>query len=121
MKPNYLLLFASIVLGSGGQLFLKLAADSTGSEVYSRGNLLRLVGNLLVNRYFLGGALLFVGSMLLWLLVIARMELSRAYPTVSLSYFFVFAASVFLFGELVTVFKVIGLTAILLGVALINI
>jgi len=121
MKPNYILLFASILLGSGGQLLLKLAANSMSNEMYGRGDWVASAGRLLMNRNFLAGAVLFAGSMLLWLSVIAKMELSRAYPTVSLSYLLVFAASVIIFGETVTACKVAGLVAILLGVVLINI
>jgi multidrug transporter EmrE-like cation transporter len=101
-------------------LLLKLAVSKIGSEVYSRRSLSFLLRELLLSRYFWTGTVFFVGSMFLWLFVIARMELSRAYPTVSLSYFCVFAASVYIFGEAVTTGKIVGLAAILIGVALIN-
>ena len=62
------------------------------------------------------GILFFVSSMILWIKVISTMELSKAYPSVSLSYVVVFVLSIFLFSETVSPDKIIGLILVSAGV-----
>jgi multidrug transporter EmrE-like cation transporter len=54
--------------------------------------------------------------MVLWIRVISNMELSRAYPSVGLSYCLVFISSVVIFKETVNLNKIVGLISILFGV-----
>jgi multidrug transporter EmrE-like cation transporter len=45
-----------------------------------------------------------------------KFELSYAYPFMGLTFVLVFVASVFLFAESVTIYKVLGLALIVLGI-----
>ena len=59
-------------------------------------------------------------SAVLWLVVVSRMEVSYAYPLVSISYIIVLVVSYFWFGEQVTVGRVVGVLLICSGVVVIT-
>jgi drug/metabolite transporter (DMT)-like permease len=54
---------------------------------------------------------------LCWMLAISRLELSHAYPFVSLSFVLVLLLSALFFGESVSTEKLLGVTLIIAGVA----
>ena len=68
------------------------------------------------NPWTITGLCFFVTSMVLWIKVISTMELSKAYPSISLSYIIVFVFSVLLFKETVTLTKVMGILLVSIGV-----
>lgn len=116
MRPDVFVMLCSITLGAFGQLLLKVAVDRMGGVDLSLQHLLTTVGKLVTNGWLITGVMMFVISMLLWLKVISSSELSRAYPSVSLSYLIVFLFSIILFKESITVNKVVGIFSILFGV-----
>jgi multidrug transporter EmrE-like cation transporter len=117
---TYLFLAFSILLGASGQLLLKFSVINMGTINLSWGTLLPTVTKIFTNGWILLGLLLFGTSMVFWIKVISTMELSRAYPSVSLSYVLIFAFSIILFKEEVTSWKVLGLLSILMGVFLLH-
>jgi len=58
-------------------------------------------------------------STILWILALKKVELSYAYPMVSLGYVFVFIASYFLFNEAVSWLRIGGAVLILAGIVLV--
>ncbi len=77
--------------------------------------LLHLVGNI----YLWGGLFCFVGSILLWLGVLARIPVSAAYPMASLGYIIAAVSGVVFLGETLSFTRVIGLALICLGVVIV--
>ncbi|HNY32092.1 MAG TPA: SMR family transporter [Fibrobacteria bacterium] len=73
---------------------------------------------LLTNPWIFGGFFLYAGSFALWLVVLSKVELSKAYPMVSLGYLVTFLLGVALFGESVSLLKCCGLALVMGGVAL---
>jgi len=61
-----------------------------------------------------------IASFATWMYVLARMQLSEAFPLSAISYVFVVLASWVLFGESGSVLQVLGSAAILVGVWLIG-
>ena len=115
------ILLASILLGACGQITLKIAADRLVGISFSSDKAFASIVQVFSEPVALLGILFFVSSMFLWLQAIQHMELSRAYPTVALSYLIVFVASVFLFKEAVTASKIAGLAMVLGGIILLHI
>jgi uncharacterized membrane protein len=73
---------------------------------------------LLVDPFiFSGFASAFIAS-LFWMAALSKFELSFAYPFMSLSFVLVFILSVFLFNDSVTLYKVVGLVLIVLGIVI---
>jgi drug/metabolite transporter (DMT)-like permease len=66
------------------------------------------------------GLLFYVISSLFWLAALSRVELSFAYPFVSLSYIGMLFASWFFFQENLSALRLIGTITIILGVLIIS-
>ncbi len=64
------------------------------------------------------GLFLYFLSALLYIYSLKKIDLSIAYPTISLSYIAIIFISFFMFGEAITLFKIIGCAIIILGVFL---
>lgn len=111
----YILALISIALGSAGQFLLKVAAGSLRT-----GNGLWQLGLSFLNLKMLAAVTFFGTSMLLWLFVLRRMELSVAYPMVSLGYVFVLIISALFLHEQVYLNKLLGTGLIMAGVIVLN-
>lgn len=118
MGSNFVILLISILLGACGQLLLKFSVINMGGINLGWENLIPSLWSIFSNGWIILGVFCFASSMVLWLKVISNMELSRAYPSVSLSYVIVFVLSIVLFNEGITIAKIGGLISILLGVFL---
>lgn len=120
-RADYVWLFTSIFLGACGQVMLKLGVNQLGQINLNRAEIFHALISIFTNLWVVCGAVFFVTSMILWIKCISNMELSKAYPTVSLSYLLVFLFSVMLLHESVSLDKVVGLVLIIAGVYFINI
>lgn len=120
MKPDLICLILSIVLSAAGQLALKYGVMAMGGIDIKLKNAISGLIQVFTNGWVMLGVLCFVTSMILWLKVISTMELSRAYPSVSLSYVIVFLFSMLLFKEGASASKIVGLISIMAGVFLLQ-
>ncbi|MDE6125722.1 MAG: EamA family transporter [Muribaculaceae bacterium] len=111
----YLLALLSIMLGSVAQLLLKMSV-SGGSFSLSLPALCRLV----LDWRFAGGALCYLLSLLFWLGVLSRLELSKAYPMVALGYVFAFVLGWMVLDEPLKPLRILGLVLISMGVIVIS-
>lgn len=109
-------LLISVFAGALGQVCLKKGMASIGS-ISIKGIFLH-PQILVTNPWVTIGMLLYGGSFALWLAVLSKVELSKAYPMVSLGYLLTFALGVVLFHEQVSVLKCCGLALVMTGVAL---
>lgn len=112
----YLLAISSIMLGAVGQFGLKLAAG----ELEMGGGIWQL-GLSMINIKLILAVVCFVTSMLMWIFVLRKMELSIAYPMVSLGYVFVMLLSYYFLQEQLTLTKLLGTGLIVTGVVVLNI
>lgn len=121
MNGNLIFLLASITLGASGQILLKSAVNRMGQIDLTWPNTFNTILHIFSNPWTISGIFCFVASMVLWVKVISGMELSKAYPSLSLSYVIVFLFSVFLFKESISSWKIIGVSLVSLGVYFLNI
>ncbi|MEW6723798.1 MAG: SMR family transporter [Bacillota bacterium] len=117
MPVIYLLAIGSILLGGVGQFLLKLGAQ----KLPAGASLLRTIMQLFAVPQILLGLVCFGTSFIAWIFVLRRLELSVAYPLVSLSYATVTLLSVVFLHESFTIYKLVGLVLIMLGVVVLNI
>ncbi|NLW91918.1 MAG: transporter [Syntrophomonadaceae bacterium] len=120
MGTDILFLLISIVLSAAGQILLKYGVMGVGNIDFRVGNLFSTLLTTFTNVWVLLGVICFVTSMVLWLKVISTMELSKAYPSVSLSYVIVFIFSAIFFNEGVSIGKFAGLASIMVGIFLLQ-
>ena len=121
----FLLVAATILSTSLAQIFKKRVAvgmlelkavNHESGGICSSGQGLKLS----VLCYFISSAVLLGAAFVLWFFVLGRLELSVAYPLLSLNIVVVAALSVIIFTERLQRVQVAGLTMIVLGVVLIT-
>ena len=118
LSMNYLLI--SIILGGFGQVLLKKGMEIIGPVDLSFLSLGKVVWSLISNPFIVGGIFTYGISMLLWLTALSKVELSYAYPFVSLGYIIMIFASWLIFHENITLLRLSGCLVILLGVIIIS-
>jgi len=121
MKLYYILaIFVSICLAVGGQFLLKRGMVDIGPFSINISTIIQQYARMLLNPFVAAGIFSFAVSMLVWLYVLSRVELSIAYPFAALNYVLILAGSHFLFNEAVSPIKMIGVGVIVFGVYLIS-
>jgi multidrug transporter EmrE-like cation transporter len=119
---NFLLIFTSISIAVLGQICMKYGI-SKGGLVARLGEISSVYGYLIsafTNPFVLGGFLLYGLSSLFWLVVLGRVDLSYAYPLVSVGYVLAVFLSWVFFKEHVGVLRIAGLAVICIGVTLLS-
>jgi len=71
------------------------------------------------NPFIILGLLLYVVSAFFWIIALSRVELSYAYPILSLGYVVIMLLSYWLFQENVSVLRILGTLLVVLGLCLI--
>ncbi|ABZ83068.1 small multidrug resistance transmembrane protein, putative [Heliomicrobium modesticaldum Ice1] len=115
----YLILLA-VALGAVGQVLLKMGANRLDIRT---GPILEVAPQVIVqmlkNPLLLGGLLVFGVSSLLWIVSVSKVQLSLAYPLVSLGYVIVLFASWAFLGEPVNMIRIGGVLVICFGVVMV--
>ena len=82
----------------------------------SRDNLLPVGWKLALEPHIVGGIGCYVISVVVWILALSRVEVSIAYPMLSVGYVINALAAWYLFGEAVTPMRMLGIGVIIVGV-----
>ena len=119
-----LLLISSIILSASGQIFMKLGMLDLHEIAYPNGadNLSDILSIMPALTWIGIGIGSYGISLLAWLGVLARFELSFAYPMLSISYALVYMVAVTWprLGETTSPLKTAGILFIIIGVILIT-
>lgn len=115
MQKYIPLILAVVTTNALSQLLLKQGMLTVGTFDFSTGVLMQTLPRVMLNPYVIGGLLTLVFSMALHLLVLSRVEISFAYPFLSVSYVIVLLAGYWLFGENVGFMRIAGVGFICLG------
>lgn len=105
---------AYLVFDTASQLAFKWASEATGASSIDLGwlqRMLRAPGLWL-------GIVCYLGTLFVWLRILERTELSRAFPMSGLAYITVPILAIVLFGESLTFIEVVGIAAICVGVVM---
>lgn len=126
MLKNFMLILFSVVLGVLGQLSLKrgvtMASSGASSGITRSLDLRSVIGFLqsaVSNHYVLLGFLLYFVSAISWLIILSRVNLSIAYPMISIGYIVIVLVSKYVLHEQVTALAIVGTLLICFGVFLI--
>jgi len=117
---NIVLVVFSVLLGSLGQITLKMGADKVGKLDLSPGLLLPELLRVFRTPEMIVGVLLFGVSFVTWIKVLTGSQLSLAYPMLSLGYINVVLLSSLLFNEPITLAKICGIALIITGVLILH-
>jgi len=112
----FLLILLGVLLNAAAQLLLKAGMSQIGHFEFSVANLVPIGLKVMVNPPILAGLFAYVVSVGVWLLVLSRIQVSYAYPMLSIGYIVNAIAAYYLFGEPLSVMRVTGIFIIIAGV-----
>ena len=119
---NYLvlgLILLDVGLNVVGQLSLKYGMSKMGNFSVSLQGLAPVFARAALNPFILLGVLCYGTGFMVWLVVLAKADVSYAYPMISLGYVFTALLAWMLLGEQVTVTRIVGICITCLGVFII--
>jgi multidrug transporter EmrE-like cation transporter len=112
---SFFLILFSVSLNALAQIFLRKAAVGLGGEALALDRLVSTATALAINPFLLLGMFCYAISIAIWIAVLARVEVSVAYPFLSIGYVIVVFAGLVFLGEDVTLLRVVGVTLICAG------
>ena len=113
---SFSLLMLGVFLNATAQLLLKAGTNAVGQFEFSSGNIVPVGMKLALEPHILGGVICYVVSLVVWILGLSRVEVSIAYPMLSIGYVLNAVAAWYLFGEAVSVTRLAGIGVIIIGV-----
>ncbi len=121
MNPASLaLILFGVFLNACAQLLLKAGVNnvtsSIGTFAFSIENLVPVGWRLATQLPILGGLCCYVVSVVVWILGLSRVDVSVAYPLLSLGYVLNALGAWWLFGEAITAQRLAGIGIIIVGV-----
>lgn len=115
---NYLLLFTAIALIASGQITQKLAAAVFSDFDLDFDGAAPAIEALLRSKYFWLSVLFLATGLVAWLMALSSIEVSRAYPLLSLSFAITALLSRWLLNEQISGHRWLGIMLITLGAAI---
>ena len=116
---SFSLVLAGVLLNAAAQLLLKAGTNHIGAFAFTPANILPIGLRLAGEPFVLGGLGCYVVSVLIWIMALSRVEVSMAYPMLSMGYVVNAMAAWWLFGESLGAQKVAGIAFIVVGVWLV--
>ncbi|MDA8093077.1 MAG: SMR family transporter [Betaproteobacteria bacterium] len=110
------LILLGVLLNATAQLLLKAGTNAVGAFAFSRANILPVGLKLATDYHILGGLGCYAISVVVWIMALSRVEVSVAYPMLSIGYIVNALAAWYLFGEPVSLGKLAGIGVIIVGV-----
>ena len=114
-----LLILCSVLLSSIAQIVLKTGmSNASVLQALQSQSAVQAFIAIATNVYVIGGLTLYFASAAVWLLVLARVDVSFAYPFVGLGFVVTMLLAFFINGEVLSTTKIVGTLCIAIGVAI---
>ncbi|MDD2546064.1 MAG: SMR family transporter [Burkholderiaceae bacterium] len=113
------LILVGVLLNAAAQLLLKAGVRQIGHFEFAPANILPIGWSLATNLPIIGGLSCYVVSVVVWILALSRVEVSIAYPMLSIGYVVNAALAYWLFGEAVGPQRLLGIAIIIVGVVIV--
>ena len=117
---NILLILSSVSLNAFAQLFIRQGMLKLGKISMNMNELWNMIIQAIGNIYIWAGMRSYAISILLWMVVLSKVNVSLAYPFLSIGYIVTAIIAYFAFGEPITFQKVAGIAIICLGVVVLT-
>jgi len=114
------LIFISVTISAIAQVTLKQGMSSPAVQQGLTGGWLEIVIAVTSNLYVWLGLIFYALGAVLWLGVLARVDVSIAYPFVGLGFILTALFGVFLLGEAFSVIRFVGTCLVVLGIVLVT-
>jgi multidrug transporter EmrE-like cation transporter len=118
MNPiSFICILIGVSLNACAQLLLKAGVNAVGHFDFTPANILPVGFRIATQWPIIGGLACYVLSVVVWIVGLSRVDVSIAYPMLSLGYVVNAFAAWYLFGEVLSMQRLIGIGIILVGVA----
>jgi len=112
----FALVLTGVLLNAVAQLALKASVNDTGIINFDLQSLLTSANGLASNLWLWLGLACYAISVVVWILALSRVDVSIAYPMLSIGYIVNAIAAWHLFDEPMNIGKVVGIGIIIVGV-----
>lgn len=118
---SFVLVLCSVALSSAAQLLLKagMTSDVVQRALASGRGLSHIIPSVAASPLILGGLTIFALSVVTWLFVLSKIEISQAYPAIALGVMVTAIGGYFFFGEALNSTRVLGIGIVVVGVAVV--
>jgi multidrug transporter EmrE-like cation transporter len=113
-------ILTSVLLNACAQLFLRKTMLDVGPVTGVADVTDRFILSVLLQPAFIGGMVCYALSIIIWLFVLSKIEVSAAYPFLSIGYVVAVAIGFFYLGESVTATRIVGIALICSGLIFIS-
>lgn len=111
----------SVALSSAAQLLLKagMTSEVVQRALASGRGVPQVVLSIAASPLIVGGLITFALSVVTWLFVLSKIEISQAYPAVALGVMVTAMGGYFFFGEPLNSIRILGIGIVVIGVAVV--
>ncbi len=113
-------IFTGICLNAAAQLLLKAGTNAVGAIHLTSDNWFGTGVKLATQLPILAGLTCYVVSVMVWIIGLSRVDVSIAYPLLSLGYILNAVGAWYFLGEAVSLQRMLAIAVIILGVALLT-
>jgi len=115
---NYVLIISSVLLNCLAQVFMRKGMLVVGQV--SIASLVNHAVDMFLNLWLWGAIACYGVSILLWMIVLSRVQVSFAYPFLSIGYIVAAILGYLWMGETLDVYKISGILIICLGIIVLS-
>jgi len=116
---SFVLILSGVLLNAAAQLLLKAGTNALGTLNFERSAIITTLLRTGFEPHIIGGLTCYVFSVAIWIVALSKVPVSVAYPMLSIGYVVNAAAAWYLFGEIMSLQKLLGITIIIIGVYLV--
>lgn len=115
---NIFMILLSVLLNCAAQVLIRKGMLQTGEMTIK--NMLSNIGTLVTNIWLWIAMLCYAVSIFLWMSILSKVQVSFAYPFLSIGYIISAVIGYFFFQESLSVIRIMGIAVICIGVILIS-
>jgi drug/metabolite transporter (DMT)-like permease len=116
---QFVLIVITVILNVVGQMAMKRGMTAVGAITLDFSRLPDVLSRTFTQPYVLLGIAAYGLSSVFWLVILSRVDLSYAYPALSLGYVLIVVLSWLLLNESVSVTRLVGVLVVCTGVLLV--
>jgi multidrug transporter EmrE-like cation transporter len=117
---SFSLIITGVMFNVAAQLLIKAGTNAVGHFEFARENIAPIGWKLATEPHIVGAMACYAFGVVIWVLALSRVQVSIAYPLLSLGYVVNAVAAWYLFNEAFNPAKVVGMGIIILGVVIIS-
>ena len=114
------LILSSVFLNALAQIFIRQGMLKLGSVSFNMEQIWNMALSVFTNMYLLSGMFSYGISIILWMIVLSKVNVSLAYPFLSVGYVVTAVLAYLIFKEPLTVQNIFGIAIICLGVVILT-